>query len=288
MTLDRQSIHIQEKIASGSFGDVHKGTDLVTGKKIAIKIETVKSTQLKQEAMVYKALDGVRINAKLSWPKMHYYGIDSTKKSNILVMDLYGQNLDMILKKQRNFFTSNIAFFYKFAKEMIKLVEIFHNHGFVHRDIKPQNFVMESDMSFHPLLIDYGLTKKYLSTDKKTHYPFQDNKSLKGTIRFVSVNTHLGVDASRRDDLVSLGYVFLYMLNINLPWQNKIKSNSDKKVVYKEIMVLKMATTIEELTIGMTDSVLQKNLLLFLFYSNSLMFHQVPDYKYIYSLFTPN
>lgn len=101
---------------------------------------------------------------------------------------------------------------------MISRVEFVHSKNFLHRDIKPDNFLMglgkRASMLF---LIDFGLAKRFITRDG-LHIPFKDKKNLTGTARYASINTHLGLEQSRRDDMESVGYVLVYLLKGSLPW----------------------------------------------------------------------
>ena len=103
---------------------------------------------------------------------------------------------------------------------MIQRVEFLHSKQFIHRDIKPDNFLIGLAKDRNKLfMVDFGLAKKYLLKNQ-VHIPYKDNKNLTGTARYASRNTHLGIEQSRRDDMESLGYVFIYFLKGSLPWQN--------------------------------------------------------------------
>ena len=102
---------------------------------------------------------------------------------------------------------------------MIKIMKVVHNERIIHRDIKPDNFIMGSTESTKNkvYMIDFGLAKCYKSSDGE-HIPFRDGKDLTGTARYASVNTHMGYEQSRRDDLECIGHVLLYFLKGTLPW----------------------------------------------------------------------
>ncbi len=92
-------------------------------------------------------------------------------------------------------------------------------------------------------IIDFGLAKKYRDPKSHIHIPYRENKNLTGTARYASINTHLGIEQSRRDDMESRGYVVIYFLRGSLPWQG-LKA-ATKRQKYENISGKKMSTPIE-------------------------------------------
>jgi serine/threonine protein kinase len=130
--------------------------------------------------------------------------------------------------------------------DMLKRIKYIHDKNHIHRDIKPDNFMMGIDKHEDQLyIIDFGLAKKYRSSTGKGHIPFRTNKPITGTARYCSINTHRGYEQSRRDDLESIGYVLIYFFKGLLPWQGlRCRPDEDH---YKKIYEKKKSTTTNEL-----------------------------------------
>ena len=106
------------------------------------------------------------------------------------------------------------------ADQFLQRIEWLHSKNYIHRDIKPENFLVGLSKKTHIIhLIDFGLSKKYRDPKTHQHIPYKENKNLTGTARYVSINAHLGIEQSRRDDLEAIGYVLLYFVQGFLPWQ---------------------------------------------------------------------
>lgn len=145
--------------------------------------------------------------------------------------------------------------------------------------MKPDNFLVGSGKKQHLVyLIDFGLAKRYRDPKTGEHIPYRDNKSLTGTARYASVNTHLGIEQSRRDDLESVGFILMYFLKGSLPWQGLTAKNKDDK--YNKIKEKKVTTTIEALTRGYPEEFNS-----YLSYCRNLKFEEKPDYAYLRKLF---
>ena len=161
----------------------------------------------------------------------------------------------------------------------ISRIEYVHSKSFLHRDIKPDNFMMGlAKRGNQVFIIDFGLAKKYRDPRTHTHIPYRENKNLTGTARYASINTHLGIEQSRRDDLESLGYVLMYFNRGSLPWQG-LKAQT-KKQKYERISEKKLSTPIEVLCKGFPSEFAT-----YLNFCRSLRFDDKPDYTYLRQLF---
>ena len=165
------------------------------------------------------------------------------------------------------------------ADQMITRIEYVHSKNFLHRDIKPDNFLIGlGKKALTVFLIDFGLAKRYKDQKTQAHIPFREGKSLTGTARYTSINTHLGYEQCRRDDIEGLAYVLFYLLKGSLPWQGLVAAN--KKEKYEMILQQKLAISAEELCRGFPSEFAD-----FLNYARHLAFEEVPDYTYLKRLF---
>jgi casein kinase 1 len=136
-------------------------------------------------------------------------------------------------------------------------VQTIHEKNLIYRDIKPDNFLIgrpgtKAANVIH--VVDFGMAKQYRDPKTKQHIPYRERKSLSGTARYMSINTHLGREQSRRDDLEALGHVFMYFLRGGLPWQGlKAATNKQK---YEKIGEKKQTTAIKDLCDGFPGTIL--------------------------------
>lgn len=260
------------KIGSGSFGDIYLGTNMTTGEEVAIKLESVKTKhpQLLYESKIYRILHG-----GLGIPNVRWYGIEGDY--NVMVLDLLGPSLeDLFNYCGRRFQLKTVLML---ADQLLGRLEYVHTKSFIHRDVKPDNFLIglgKRQSVIH--IIDFGLAKKYRDPRSHQHIPYRENKNLTGTARYASINTHIGIEQSRRDDLESLGYVLMYFIRGSLPWQG-LKANT-KKQKYERIMDRKMSTSTEQLCKGYPTEFRS-----YFEYCRSLRFEDRPDYAYLKRLF---
>lgn len=134
-----------------------------------------------------------------------------------MVTELLGPSLEDLHKYCQGKFTLKTGLL--LGRQMISRLEYFHSKQFVHRDVKPENFCMGSGSRSDILyLIDYGLSKRYSDPKSGAHIAFREGKQLTGTARYASLNTHLGQEQSRRDDMEAMAYVLIFLINGSLPW----------------------------------------------------------------------
>jgi serine/threonine protein kinase len=165
------------------------------------------------------------------------------------------------------------------ADQMISRLEFMHSRSYVHRDVKPDNFLIGTGSRKHVChVIDFGLAKKYQDPRNGKHITYIEGKSLTGTARYASINTHIGIEQSRRDDMESLGFVLMYFLRGSLPWQG-LKATT-KKQKYQRILERKQATHPEQLCKGYPTEFKD-----FFAHCSSLGFEDRPDYRYLKRIF---
>lgn len=259
------------KIGGGTFGDLYVGMNISSGAPVAVKVEKSSASypQLAREARLYAILARDR---KHRVPEYYYYGTEGDYA--VLVMELLGYSLDVLFKGCKSRFSMKTTLM--LADQMIERLEFMHSRGLVHRDMKPDNFMLGTGKKAHHVyLIDFGLSKRYREGGQ--HIPFREGKSLVGTARYCSINTHLGVDQSRRDDLEALGYILIYFLQGTLPWQGLTATPSTR---ITRVASVKLSTSVEELCKG-----LPFEFAAYVHYTRVLPFDACPDYAYLRSLF---
>ena len=261
-----------ENIGHGSFGDIYRGIDKNKEEEVAIKLENAKTRrpQLQYESRIYAVLSG-----GTGIPNVRWYGRE--KHYNIMVLDLLGPSLEDCFNYCDRIFSLKTVLM--IADALISRIEYIHSQNFLHRDIKPDNFLVGANKRERIIYaIDFGLAKRYRHPKTKEHIPPAEKKSLTGTPRYASCNNHLGLEQSRRDDLESLGYVFMYFLRGNLPWQGLDARSKREK--YQRILDVKQRTKLSTLCAGHPKEFAE-----FIQYARRLEFADKPSYRMLKNLF---
>jgi len=195
---------LTNRIGNGSFGEIYKGVNVRTGEEVAIKVESIDSPYkiLKKEAQIYQYLE-----MQDGFPHLKWFGTDSI--NNYMVINLLGESIYSYIEKNGKINAKDAI---AYGNQMIDRIFFFHNKKMIHRDIKPHNFLFglkNTDMIY---LIDFGLSKSYLDNEDK-HIPYLNGQKIIGSFNFISENIKNGVVPSRRDDVVSIIKVIIYMVD---------------------------------------------------------------------------
>ncbi|KGQ09555.1 Casein kinase I isoform delta [Beauveria bassiana D1-5] len=253
----------------GGFGLVYAGTDIQSNNEVAIKLTHVNTDPeiLKAEADTYQELSG-----GVGIPRVRWFGQECDYYA--LVHDLLGPSLeDLFNYCDRQFSVKTVLLI---ADQAISRIQYIHDKGFLHRDIKPDNFLMGIGTKGNILYtIDFGLAKEFCNAER---FQTMQGRPFGGTRRYASLNNHNGREQSWGDDLESLGYVLLYFARGSLPWQGlKAATEEQKNELIKQE---KLNMPVTKLCEGLPGEFAA-----YVSYTRSLRFKDRPDYAYLRRLF---
>ncbi len=269
---------ITECIGNGTFGCVYKGTHIKNNNTVAIKLEDKRTSYklLKRETSIMKYLYEHQCR---NIPSIYWFG--SVNNYMGLVIPFY----ECSLLQYREMKSISVSKLHSIMIKCISILESIHNNLVIHRDIKPQNFMVKDGELF---LIDFGLATFYLNEDKH-HIPNTIGEHITGTPKYVSHFIHDGYTPSRRDDLISLGYMYIYLHSQQLPWDSLPSTNdtqypSELFILHPTNILRKNLKGIENLT--NTCNEINQYILSFFTFCNNYEYYDTPNYASLYSLFS--
>ena len=261
---------LKKLIAKGTFSQVYLGKNIKDNNDYALKIEDIikVGSYLKEESYILVTLKGPGI------PEVKGFG--RIGKYNILVLNLLGKSIEKIWNEKGKKF--NLKDTCMFAIQGLERLEYVHSKNYLHRDIKPGNFVVGNPDSSQIYLIDFGNAKKYRSSRTGKHIKINKNNLIYGTTIFLSLNALNGIKLTRKDELESFGLVLIYLHTSNLPWSNlKFKTIFE---ALNKIREMRKKLSMKSICAGMPPEMCE-----YMNYINNLNFRQNPDYRYLRSLF---
>ena len=262
---------IKKLISKSSCCRVYEGININNNEPVALKFEKRQGQYklLESEAFFLINLKGFGIPKIITYGKVVGY--------NLLVEELLGKSIQSIWKFNRKI-NEKLKDLCMFSIQGIDRLEYTHSKYIIHRDIKPQNFVIGRKDPNIIYLIDFGFSRKYRSSRTGKHIQYKFTKKFIGSLKYISSNGNKGYELSRRDDLESFGYMIIELLTNNLPWVNINKLPRNEKII--EISKIKNNTTPEKLCKGLPEEFLE-----YIKYVKQLEFEQNPDYNYLKGLF---
>ena len=261
-----------QKIDRGAFGNIYSVINIIENNYYAMKTEKINAQQktLESEAFYLLNLQGGK-----GFPKFKTYG--HTKNYNILVEELLGKSLYYLFIKNKR--KCNIIDTCLIGHQILERLEWIHSKNLIYRDIKPENFLLGYKDPNIIYVVDFGLCKKYRSSKTGKHILPKDTGKFNGTLIYASPNVVKGKESSRRDDLISLGYMLIYLLKRTLPWESNFQNLNKAK--YHELIYLKETNGCNKLFENIPNEFTE-----YINYSRNLKFEEDPNYSYLRSLFT--
>jgi casein kinase I family protein HRR25 len=254
MELINKKYRILGKIGEGSFGLIYKGENVRTRELVAIKVEPIEKDMklLKNESVIYQYLNNVQ-----GVPFVKWFGKD--EKNYYMVINLLGDSLQSV----KNNSTFSLTSVLQIGIQVIILLKTIHDKGLVHRDIKPDNFLLGlNNQRKRIYIIDFGLCKSYMNNDE--HNSIKKTNNLIGSLTYASINAHNCIELSRRDDMESLGYMLAFFYLGTLSWQEMVSENIEMIKKLKEDIIL--------------NDKLPQILVNYIKYVRSLEYEETPNY----------
>jgi casein kinase 1 len=276
----KQKYEIKEKIGEGKFGNIYKGIYIKTGEPIAIKVGSspINLKLLKNETTI---LNYLYSNGCRKIPNILWYGKLTSIDSLCFIMPLYECSLVEYVNKRK---ISN-AIIKSIMLQCIMILESVHRNFIIHRDIKPHNFMLKDGELY---LIDFGFSTFYVNSDKQHISIDCSQNSILGTPKYISLYNHMGISSSRRDDMISLGYILFYIFYPREPDEKMLENpeNYDRTHILHPLnQIIKNEKSMERIeNICKID---RPEIYYYLKTCYELEYHDCPDYDFLIEIFTP-
>lgn len=201
-------------LAIGGYTDIYKVKDIKTNQLYAMKTELINS-EVKTLPLEIECMKQFKEDF---FPKFRENGIFEKFNISYLIMDLLGASIDTIQVYHRK--KLDMETVYNVCFNMLLIIQAFHSYGYVHRDIKPGNFLIQKNQGCPLVLVDFGISKQHINPNTNKPYPRGEEKYFFGTERYASIDACTGYTQGRKDDLMSWFYSFLDLACGYLPWDD--------------------------------------------------------------------
>lgn len=249
-----------------------------TDEAVAVKISRKAGADvaLETENAVYRAIGRLSAEDRAGIAGRHYFGRHGG--NDVLVLEQLGYSLDSMMRKNgRGLCTKSVLMI---GIQALRRLQIVHEAGFVHRDVKPDNLMTGMRDLGRVYLVDFGLAKRYRRGRRHVSFGVRKGEFV-GTVQFASMRAHWGVELDRSDDLMSLGYSLVYLFYGKLPWQN-IGRGGRVSAKQRSEMIGKMKN---EISIEKMVGHMPREFGEYFKYVWQLRFGENPDYTYLRNLF---
>ncbi|KAM3414186.1 hypothetical protein BST61_g10845 [Cercospora zeina] len=260
------------KLGEGGHGAVYLGRDFDTGEEVALKLEhkSLAPSILEGEAERYQEFQGLA-----GFPELYWYGWHDDYR--VMVFEILGPSLEDLFEYcDRRFSLKTVLML---ADQLFVRLEELHSRNVIHRDIKPQNFLVGRGTNGNIIYVtDFGLVNNFKGIRNNANDLVPRHPRLIGTTRFASVREHEGRTQSPRADLESLGYIIIYFMQGKLPWQGlKARGGQENK---RLVIEKKAALKAKELCIGLPSEFVD-----YIKYAETLSHGVMPDYAVLRQIF---
>lgn len=282
MLAETVKIHKYEvirKIGAGGFSTVYKAKHCNTGKTVALKIvkSADHSKMILNESKIISYLNREIKMSKHIFPTLHWYG--TFGKMTCLATTFYSESFTDILHNG----LTDILPKLDLCAQMIEIMHHIHSVGVIHCDVKPDNFMINDEHRL--VLIDFGMARMFINPNNQSHIPNKMSNTLFGTPKYASFYLHLGNRPSRRDDLISVGYLMMLVLGVELPWSSQDSSYDIHHASNVQRLELKLPDCMHQYLSSLKNADVNHYLIPYFKEVGALKYDETPGYAIYNSIF---